>query len=318
PERSIRDGWRLDTTFRLRPKSPHAQMRIADMKTEWTRYYHYGPRWHQLEVLHAHFVSHTFARHSHDYFVIGYVESGVQAYTYRRARHITPPGHVFLVNPGEVHTGEAATRDGYVYRTMYPRTTLMEQVARETAGTRRLPLFKDAVLRDPVVSHALTRFHRELAGDGSRLAMESWLLSALTRLICRHADRQRTAKAIGRERIAVRRAREYLDEHFASDVSLARLGTVAGLSPFHLARAFAREVGLPPHVYLETVRIARARALLSRARPIAEVALDVGYADQSHFTHRFKRLVGIAPGQYLRERTRSISARGHATVSARS
>ena len=67
-----------------------------------------------------------------------------------------------------------------------------------------------------------------------------------------------------------------LDAYFAADVSLSRLSAEVGLSPFHMARAFEREVGLPPRVYLDTVRIARARILLDLGRSIADVALDVG------------------------------------------
>jgi AraC-like DNA-binding protein len=73
-------------------------------------------------------------------------------------------------------------------------------------------------------------------------------------------------------------------------------------SSFHLARAFEKDVGLPPHVYLDMVRTQRARSLLDAGNPIADVAVAVGYADQSHLTHRFKRLLGITPGQYARER----------------
>ncbi len=83
------------------------------MRGEWSRYYAY-PDLHDLEVLHARFIEHRFARHAHDYFVVGSVEQGVQAYTYRGVRRVTPAGHVFLVNPGESHTGEAAAADGYV------------------------------------------------------------------------------------------------------------------------------------------------------------------------------------------------------------
>jgi AraC-like ligand binding domain len=117
------------------------------MTGEWSRYYHHAAL-HDLEVLHARFVRHSFARHMHDYYVIGYVESGVQAYSYQGTRHVTPAGQVFLVNPGEPHTGEAATATGYVYRTVYPRSALMRQVAEEVTGRVTLPFFRAAVIRD--------------------------------------------------------------------------------------------------------------------------------------------------------------------------
>jgi AraC-like DNA-binding protein len=110
----------------------------------------------------------------------------------------------------------------------------------------------------------------------------------------------------------VSRAREYIHSHFADDVSLRELAKVAGLSSFHLARSFEREVGQPPHAYLDLVRIRQARALLDAGAGIADAASAVGYADQSHLTHRFKRLLGITPGQFARARhvTRRSGAKG--------
>jgi AraC-like DNA-binding protein len=269
------------------------------MPSEWTRYYH-EPAWHDLSVLHARFCEHRFARHSHEYFVIGYVEIGVQAYSCRGARHLTAAGQVFLVNPDEVHTGEAASPGGYVYRTVYPRPALVEQVAEDVTGRRKLPFFKEAVVRDQVLGRRLMAFHREIAAGGSRLATESLLVAALARLILRYAEKPSACVRVGRERAAVRRLREYIDANFARNLTLSRLAGIAGLSRFHLARVFASETGVPAHAYLEMVRTANARRLLDSGSSIAEVALAVGYADQSHFTHRFKQVLGITPGQYLR------------------
>ena len=74
---------------------------------------------------------------------------------------------------------------------------------------------------------------------------------------------------------------------------------MAGLSPFHLARLFAGAYGLPPHKYLEGLRVDRARALLAAGRPLAEVALAAGFASQSHLNRSFKRILGITPRAYL-------------------
>lgn len=277
------------------------------MPREWTQYYR-EPEWNDLCVLHARFRDHRFPRHAHDYYVIGYVESGLQSYDYRGARHLTAAGQVFLVNPGEVHTGEAADSGGYLYRTMYPQPELLERVVEDVTGRRGLPFFRGAVLDDPILSRHLRAFHRELSRQTSKLAMETALIAALARLIQRHADRTLPRRQIGRERTAVRRAREYIEAHFAASVTLSKLSRISGLSPFHLARVFEQQTGIPPHAYLERVRTEEARRLLDSGEPIAEVALAVGYADQSHLTHRFRKLLGITPGQYLRAgRTRAVA-----------
>jgi len=120
-------------------------------------------------------------------------------------------------------------------------------------------------------------------------------------LIEHHSENPRTSSPVGNERPAVRRAREYLEANFSEDVSLSELAAVVSLSPFYLARSFGGDVGVPPHTYLEGVRVRKAREFLDRGRDLVSTALAVGYSDQSHFTRRFKRFLGITPGQYIRE-----------------
>jgi AraC-like DNA-binding protein len=270
----------------------------ARREDEWSRAYRVealGP----VDVLHARFVRHCYAPHVHDYFVVGLVERGVQAYAYRGARHVTPAGRIFLVNADEPHTGEAATREGYVYRTLYPTAELLARVAADVGRPAGVPFFDAAVIADPLLARLLSRFHRAVARRAPSLEVEARLLDAIVRVLTRHAGVRATART-GGERRAVRLAREHMHACYARDLSLAELAAHAGLSPYHFARTFAREIGVPPHLYLEGVRIQHARDRLDRGEDIAATALAVGYADQSHLTRRFKRFLGITPGQYAR------------------
>ena len=87
--------------------------------------------------------------------------------------------------------------------------------------------------------------------------------------------------------------------HYAEGATLSELAHLVGLSPFYLLRIFEQEVGIPPHAYLESIRIRQAQRRLICGTPIAEVAYELGFSTQSHFTHRFKRLLGVTPGQYV-------------------
>jgi AraC family transcriptional regulator len=88
-------------------------------------------------------------------------------------------------------------------------------------------------------------------------------------------------------------ARAFLEEHHAEPVTLSQLAGEVGLSPFHLVRVFQRAVGAPPHVYLESVRIRRAQELIAGGAPLGDVAYAVGYSSQSHFTTRFRQIIGV-------------------------
>lgn len=98
---------------------------------------------------------------------------------------------------------------------------------------------------------------------------------------------------------ALRRVREYIEAHLQENVSLQALAGIAGKSTYHFARAFKQSEGLPPHEFLVRCRLRRAQELLAGTNlPLAEVALACGFADQSHFAHRFRRQVGLTPGRY--------------------
>jgi AraC family transcriptional regulator len=89
-------------------------------------------------------------------------------------------------------------------------------------------------------------------------------------------------------------------ENLEGRPTLEQMAGVAHLSPYHFARQFKASTGLAPHQYLISRRIERAQHLL-RAHDelgLTEVALRVGFSDQSHFSFHFKRIVGITPGQF--------------------
>jgi AraC-like DNA-binding protein len=77
-----------------------------------------------------------------------------------------------------------------------------------------------------------------------------------------------------------------------------------GASPAHLVRSFTHTFRIAPHQYVLARRIDAARKRLLDGEPIARVAAEVGFYDQAHFTHQFKRHVGTPPGRYV------LSARG--------
>ena len=78
------------------------------------------------------------------------------------------------------------------------------------------------------------------------------------------------------------------------------MAAVARLSPYHFARQFKAATGLPPHQYVIARRVERAKQLLQGGGDfsLAEVAAHAGFSDQSQFSHHFKRIVGVTPGQF--------------------
>jgi AraC-like DNA-binding protein len=101
----------------------------------------------------------------------------------------------------------------------------------------------------------------------------------------------------------LRRVTDFIREHLDQDLTLAQLGGVVYMSPFHFARLFQRSTGLPPHRFVVRARIARAAVLLAEPEPpIAQISRVVGFRTPSHFSTVFRRLMGVTPHEYRAKR----------------
>jgi AraC-like DNA-binding protein len=90
------------------------------------------------------------------------------------------------------------------------------------------------------------------------------------------------------------------EERLDAGPTLEQMAAVARLSPYHFARQFKRATGLPPHQYIIARRVERAKEILQAGTDLSltEVAARAGFSDKSHFSHHFKRLVGVTPGRF--------------------
>ena len=258
------------------------------------------PALNNLEMLSATYVTHTFSRHTHEGYAIGVIEAGVEEFTYQGAVHRAPAGSVVVIHPGEAHTGHAGTPAGWTYRMLYPDVTLVQKATFELVGQAQLqlPYFPNPVIQDRQLAAQLRHLHIAIENSTSALERESRFLWTLTQMVMRYADYPPYLAPIGREHQVVQRIQDYLIANYADTISLEQLAHIANLKPLRLLRVFRKEVGLPPHAYLVQLRVAQAKALLSMGLPIAQVAADTGFTDQSHLTRHFKRLVGVTPRQY--------------------
>ena len=94
---------------------------------------------------------------------------------------------------------------------------------------------------------------------------------------------------------------QYIEEHLTEDIPVAALAALAGLSPYHFARAFKQTFGFPPHRYLTGRRIEKAKSLLAKpAASVTQIGLALGFSEVSSFTTAFHKHAGITPSEYRR------------------
>jgi AraC family transcriptional regulator len=159
-------------------------------------------------------------------------------------------------------------------------------------------------LNSPQIRSAMLAVDAELSagGLGGPLLIES-LANILSVRLIRHITGRYRLPASGDgvlSRRSLHNVIEYIMENLGGNPTLDQMAAVAHLSPYHFARQFKAATGLAPHQYLISRRIERAQHLLRTDDDLglAEVALRVGFSDQSKFSFHFKRLVGLTPRQF--------------------
>lgn len=155
--------------------------------------------------------------------------------------------------------------------------------------------FEDPLLRAGVLA---LKAEIEAGSPGGRLYAET-VAAALAVQLVRHYSTAKRAGHLnggGLTPFQLRRAIDFMQAHLAEDISLESLAQAVEMSRFHFARLFKKSVGLAPHQYLTGCRVERAKHLLLQSKAtIAEVALKVGFCDQSHLAIYFKRVYGVTP-----------------------
>jgi AraC-like DNA-binding protein len=250
-----------------------------------------------VDLLRARFVTHRFGRHAHRSFAVALIESGIEEFHNGRTLLRAGPGSLCIVNPEVVHTGHAGVPEGWSYRVAYPSVSVVTEIAAELGVVHGTPHFPVSVIDDPESARLVGAAHRA-AERGDSLAASSLQRTALSTLLRRHTTSRSGGTPRPADPRAVRTAREILHENLIDPPSLDELAATVDATPFALLRAFRAATGLPPHAYLNQVRIHRARELLDAGLRAAEVAARTGFADQAHLTRHFKRAIGVPPRAY--------------------
>jgi AraC family transcriptional regulator len=195
---------------------------------------------------------------------------------------------------------------------VYPDAELLRAVAGEEPDLQPSAAARDGTVL--AVCSVLKQAH--LAG----LVLSDMAASTLAHRLAGHllahycGPRYRPERPPGQlDRKMVDQVTEYVDAELSGTLTLDRLGQVAGLSPFHFARAFKTTTGLSPHRFVMARRMHRATLLLTgTAMPVPQIAAAVGLSNVSYFRRLFRREVGLLPGE-VRETAR-LDPAGQAAI----
>ena len=145
----------------------------------------------------------------------------------------------------------------------------------------------------------------EIDGTSSKLYADAMANALAVHLLSRYSTSKPSLPqpSGGLSEKQLKQVVEYIHEYLARDVSLAELANLVQLSSYHFTRLFKRAIGLAPHQYHIRCRIDRAKQLLLEKKlSLVEIAYAVGFASQGHLNFHFKRVVGVTPTAFLRQK----------------
>jgi AraC family transcriptional regulator len=173
-----------------------------------------------------------------------------------------------------------------------------EAIDGPTGGSKfAMPVSSDTASADPVMKRLFDLGRSESGDDGDGVYADAIRLAIVARWLKLRSHEQQSVDGLQRWRL--KRVFAYIDEHIAEAISLADLAQTANLSRMYFAARFRAATGLRPHDYILRRRIDRAKELLVQGdASLVQIALDVGFQTQAHFTTVFKRFVGTTPGRW--------------------
>jgi AraC-like DNA-binding protein len=245
-----------------------------------------------IERLEARFVGQAFSPHRHDTYAIGITLSGVQTFRYRGTRRYCLPGQCHVLHPDEIHDGSAGTVAGFGYKIVYIDPSLVQQAL----GGKALPFVSDPIVEKSVFQDALPpalwRLEEQI-DDVARIEIVTALADLLDR-----ASRTDTKKQSSLRLASLLRVRDLIVANPTTRHSVETLESVSGLDRWALARQFRAAFGTSPSNFRTMRQLDEARRMIRGGLPLADAALEAGFADQSHMSRMFKRTYGLTPGRW--------------------
>jgi AraC family transcriptional regulator len=219
---------------------------------------------------------------------------------------------VFSANPGTIFVLPRGTIDeirwtGPTHRiaaALHPR--FLANALDETAHEREIELTEHWNLTDPNIMavQLAMRTDLEAGSPAGRMYGESLANALAVYLLKRYAVKPHVPAVYrgGLPRYRLKRVIDYIDENLSSDLTLAQLATIAGMSPHYFAELFRQSTGRAPHqfVLLRRIDLAKQR-LRDPRRSVMEAGLDAGFQNPSHFARVFRKWVGISPSGFRSE-----------------
>ncbi len=245
--------------------------------------------------------------HFHSGYVIGYLFSGRYRCRLGHAQQMEyRPGEITLLHPAEVHQDYSSEQERDYLTLNIQEHLFLGGLDDYGQFERRLPdFFPPKIQADRQIGSVFKSLRRALDGhDPERDYIVRSLAVKVALYLSHHFASTANASCesmSGKDasRWEIRRALDLLTDSYTEPFDLDQFSKVVGLSKYYLEKVFKKSTGMSPYQYVIQLRVERAKALLaSSPKSIIEIAMELGFFDQSHFTNAFRHFTGTSPLAY--------------------
>lgn len=240
-----------------------------------------------------------FPNHFHEYYVIGFIEGGKRHLWCKGKEYDTSAGDLILFNPRDNHYCAPVNGELLDYRAVNIKPEVMSRAVKEITGEAYMPYFTETVVYKSDIAQSVQDLYRAVLNDAPLLEKEENLFFLLDQILREYASDFESVDVLRPNR-QIQSLCQYMEEHFAENVTLDELLSMTDFGKSYLLRSFTRQTGVSPYRYLQTIRLDKAKRFLEEGIAPIDAAGMAGFSDQSHFTHFFKEFIGLTPKQYQR------------------
>ncbi|MDZ4666919.1 MAG: AraC family transcriptional regulator [bacterium] len=243
--------------------------------------------------------------HFHDDYQIGFVTKGVIENKYKKSNELINTKRLYVIKPNEIHSENLVYESNLEFTFMFIPSSTIENIINDITGSsNKKDCFNNLLLDNKANSQQLKIAYDLFASfrQNDTLAFQTNLLNFVENELIISNEGNISAIKFGKEERVVEFVKMYLQEHYCNEVSLDELATGACMSKFHLARTFLKKTGMTIHRFQTNLRVCKAKELLVKGLNPVNVAMELGFSDQAHFSNTFKRFTSQTPSQfYLRK-----------------
>lgn len=239
----------------------------------------------------------AYQKHFHEEHSIGLIDVGETNAWCEGLVWRVDSGRMINFPSNMLHACQPAEDAVWKYKMLFIKPEWFEQLELPQMDSLLIPfLLEDG--KNEACSVLLNRTMDSLTSNATPLEIESELIQLIDTLTNKHTSDLTHEANRSLDQKYVKQMKEYIHTYYKDRITLEMLEQEIGISRYHLIRLFKKSTLLPPHAYQNLLRINHAKQELKKQKSIAEVAVDTGYYDQSHFVKAFAKIVGATPQAY--------------------